>query len=311
MNKGIVIKSTGSWYHVKYDNKIIQCKLRGIFKTKGFRTTNPVAVGDYVGFDYQDDKIHGLIKKIYERKNFLVRKSTNLSKQSHIIASNIDYAFLIITLKRPVTYTIFIDRYLVACEANNIKPVLIFNKIDIYDNTEKEELNNLITIYQNIGYQCIQISVKENININEVKTYIDKKTIVMSGNSGVGKSSLINLLEPGLKLKTTEISDSHEQGKHTTTFAEMHKIGKGNIIDTPGIKGFGFVDINEENLNLYFPEMLKLKKQCKFNNCTHTHEPECAVKSAVENNNISSLRYNNYLSIFAGDEDKYRQDKYV
>ena len=311
MNKGIVIKSTGSWYHVKYDNTVIHCKLRGIFKTKGFRTTNPVAVGDYVGFDFQDDQIHGIIKKIFERKNVLVRKSINLSKQSHIIASNIDYAFLIITLKKPVTYTIFVDRYLVACEANSIKPVLIFNKIDIYNNSETEELNKLITIYQNIGYQCIKISVKENINIDEVKTYIEQKTIVMSGNSGVGKSSLINLLEPGLKLKTTEISESHELGKHTTTFAEMHKIGEGNIIDTPGIKGFGFIDINEDNLNLYFPEMLKFKKQCKFNNCTHTHEPECAVKSAVENNQISLLRYNNYLSIFAGDEDKYRQDNYI
>lgn len=310
MNKGIVIKSTGSWYYVKYNDKIIHCKLRGIFKTKGFRTTNPVAVGDYVEFDYQDDGIHGIIKKISDRKNFLVRKSTNLSKQSHIIAANIDYAFLIATISKPITYPMFIDRYLIACEANNIKPVLIFNKIDIYNNAEKEKLNNLIKIYQSIGYHCIQISVKENINIDKVKTYIDKKTIVMSGNSGVGKSSLINLLEPGLKLKTTEISDSHEQGRHTTTFAEMHKIGEGYIIDTPGIKGFGFVNINEENLNLYFPEMLKLKKQCKFNNCTHTHEPDCAVKTAVENNQIDSLRYNNYLSILAGDDDKHRQDKY-
>jgi len=310
MNKGIVIKSTGSWYHVKYDDKIIHCKLRGIFKTKGYRTTNPVAVGDYVGFEYQDDKIKGIIKKIYERKNFLVRKSTNLSKQSHIIAANIDFAFLVITLKNPVTYPIFIDRYTVACEANKIKPVLIFNKIDIYDNSEKEILHNLTEIYRKIGYKCLEISVTENTNIDEVKQLIQNKTIVLSGNSGVGKSSLINLLEPGLKLKTSEISEFHEQGKHTTTFAEMHKIGEGYIIDTPGIKGFGFVNINEKNLNLYFPEMLKLKKYCKFNNCTHTHEPECAVKIAVENNKISSLRYNNYLNIFADDEDKYRQDKY-
>ncbi|MCF6364748.1 MAG: ribosome small subunit-dependent GTPase A [Bacteroidales bacterium] len=310
MNKGIIIKSTGSWYHVKYDNKVIQCKLRGIFKTKGFRTTNPVAVGDYVGFEYQDDNIKGIIKKIYERKNFLVRKSTNLSKQSHIIAANIDFCFLVITLKKPVTYPVFIDRYLIACEANKIKAVLIFNKIDIYNKDETEKLKKIIAIYKNIGYKCIEISVKENINIDEVTKLIQNKTIVISGNSGVGKSSLINLLEPGLKLKTSEISDYHEQGKHTTTFAEMHKIGEAYIIDTPGIKGFGFVGINEENLNLFFPEMLKIKKHCKFNNCTHTHEPECAVKNAVGKKQISSLRYNNYLNILAGDEDKYRQDKY-
>jgi len=310
MNKGLVIKTTGNRYRVKFNDEIIHCILRGKFKKTGFRSTNPIAVGDYVGFNFEDNKSYGIINKIFDRKNILIRKSTNLSRKSHIIASNIDYAILLITITKPVTYPMFIDRFLVACEANNIEAILVFNKVDIYNQDDLLQLNVYKEIYRNINYKCIEISVKQNINIDKVKDLIKNKTIVISGNSGVGKSSLINLLEPGLKLKTSEISTSHEQGKHTTTFTEMHKIGKGNIIDTPGIKGFGLNDIEKENLSLYFPEMKELRAQCKFNNCTHTHEPDCAVKLAVENGTVSKLRYKNYLNIFADDDDKHRLDKY-
>ncbi len=311
MNSGIVIKSTGSNYLVKQGDKIFNCKIRGKFRKKEFRHTNPVAVGDYVDFKLQKDKSVGVITAIHERKNFLLRKSTNLSKQSHIIAANIDYAFLIITLIKPVTYSMFIDRWLVACEKNNVEPVLLFNKIDLYDENLTEKLRMFVEIYEKTGYKCLKISVRENIGIEEVKKIIKDKVIVISGNSGVGKSSLINLLEPGLKLKTKEISDFHEQGKHTTTFAEMFFVSGGYVIDTPGIKGFGLHDEIKQNLGNYFSEIKKLAVNCKFNNCTHTHEPECAVKKAVEKGEISSERYNNYINILAGDEDKYRQDKYI
>jgi ribosome biogenesis GTPase len=311
MNKGTVIKSTGSRYLVKYNDKIINCTLRGKFKTKGFRTTNPIAVGDNIEFEITDDEFTGLIYKISERRNYLIRKSTNLSKETHIIAANIDFAFLLISLVKPVTYQMFIDRYLISCEANHIKAVLIFNKIDLYNQEELQQLNELINIYSKIGYNCIPVSVKENININAIEEQIKNHTIVISGNSGVGKSSLINRLQPGLKLKTSEISDSHEQGKHTTTFAEMHKIGKGYIIDTPGVRGFGIVNIENDQLSNFFPELYSLKQLCKFNNCTHTHEPDCAVKKAVETGKISISRYRNYLGILADDSAKYRQDNYL
>ncbi len=311
MNKGTVIKSTGSRYLVKYNDKIINCTLRGKFKTKGFRTTNPIAVGDNIEFEITDDEFTGLIYKISERRNYLIRKSTNLSKETHIIAANIDFAFLLISLVKPVTYQMFIDRYLISCEANHIKAVLIFNKIDLYNQEELQQLNELINIYSKIGYNCIPVSVKENININAIEEQIKNHTIVISGNSGVGKSSLINRLQPGLKLKTSEISDSHEQGKHTTTFAEMHKIGEGYIIDTPGVRGFGIVNIENDQLSNFFPELYSLKQLCKFNNCTHTHEPDCAVKKAVETGKISISRYRNYLGILADDSAKYRQDNYL
>lgn len=311
MNKGLVIKTTGNRYTVKFNDEIIHCALRGKFKTKGFRTTNPIAVGDFVGFDFEEDKLQGVIKTIFDRKNFLTRKSTNLSKKSHIIAANIDFAIILITITKPTTYPMFIDRFLIACEANNIKAVLVFNKVDIYNEGDLQHLKNYKEIYSNIGYKCLDISVKKNKNIDKFKTLIKGKTIAISGNSGVGKSSLINLLEPGLKLKTMEISDYHEQGKHTTTFTEMHKIGNAYIIDTPGVRGFGLDGIDKEDLSSFFPEMNKLKNTCKFNNCTHTHEPDCAIKLAVENGIINKLRYKNYISIFNDEDDKHRMDKYV
>ncbi len=311
MNTGIVIKSTGSHYLVKENDKIINCKIRGKFRTKEFKTTNPVAVGDIVDFKYQKNEKTGVIIKIHERKNFLVRKSTNLSRQTHIIAANIDYAFLIASLIKPVTYTMFIDRWTVACERNNIKPVIIFNKIDLYDEKLKDKLQKFIKIYEDVSYKCFSVSVKENKGIDKIKKLIEGKTIVLSGNSGVGKSSLINMLEPGLKLKINKISEYHEQGKHSTTFAEMHKAAGGYIIDTPGIRGFGLDENTKQYLSNYFPELKRLAKNCKFNNCTHTHEPDCAVKIAVDKGIISSIRYNNYINILSDEEDKYRQDKYL
>lgn len=311
MYRGKVIKSTGSWYHVLSDDEVVMCKIRGKFRTKGLRSTNPVAVGDIVEYQFQEDNIKGIIIGIDERKNVLFRKSTNLSKQSHIIASNIDLAVLIVTLIRPVTYSMFIDRYLVACEANNIKAALIFNKTDLYNEELTQQLDEYVELYKSIGYDCFKLSVTENENVAVIKDFIKQKTIVISGNSGVGKSSLINVLEPGLKLKTAEISDYHEQGKHTTTFAEMHKIGDGYIIDTPGIKGFGLSGIDKAELSGLFPEMKKLRNECKFNNCTHTHEPECAVKDALSQNLISEGRYENYLRILNDEDDKYRQEKYM
>ncbi|MCD4795397.1 MAG: ribosome small subunit-dependent GTPase A [Bacteroidales bacterium] len=310
MNKGKVIKSTGSWYYVMQNDNVVLCKIRGKFRTHGLRTTNPVAVGDIVNFEYQKDGIKGIITSIEHRKNVLIRKSTNLSRQSNIIAANIDYAFLIVTLTEPLTYPMFIDRYLIACEANSINAVLIFNKTDLHNQSLTKIHKEYISVYKSAGYKCLSVSVKNNDNIDEITKLISNKLVVISGNSGVGKSSLINLLEPGLKLKTSEISKYHKQGKHTTTFAEMHKIGNGYIIDTPGIKGFGLEGIDKSNLSEYFPEMKAIKNNCKFNNCTHTHEPDCAVKEAVSAKKISLMRYNNYLNILADENDKYRQDDY-
>ena len=311
MNTGIVIKSTGSHYLVKKDDKIYHCKIRGKFRTKKFKTTNPVAVGDIVDFKFRKNEKTGIIVNIHERKNFLIRKSTNLSKQYHIIAANIDYAFMIATLIKPVTYSMFIDRWTVACEKNKITPVIIFNKIDLYDDVLMKKLHYYMKIYEDAGYKCFAVSVKENIGVDDVNKILKGKTVVFSGNSGVGKSSLINLLEPGLNIKVKEISEYHEQGKHTTTFAEMYEVAGGYVIDTPGIRGFGLDEETKDNLADYFPEMKRLAKNCKFNNCTHTHEPQCAVKIAVDKGSVSSERYNNYLNILAGDEDKYRQDKYL
>lgn len=309
---GVVYKSTGSWYLVKSDDGIFhQCRIKGKFRLEGIKSTNPIAVGDIVDFDLETkgDEEVGVIKKIHERKNVIVRKSVNLSKQTHIIASNIDRAFLLITINNPPTLTTFIDRFLITAEAYSIEAVLIFNKIDTYEIEERAEILYLRDIYEAIGYRCIEVSSTENTNIEAVKELMRENVSMFSGHSGVGKTTLVNAIEPGLDLKTKEISDQHKQGQHTTTFAEMFDLSFGaKIIDTPGIKGFGVVDMEKEELGDYFPEFFALKEHCKFNNCIHVNEPKCAVKDALEDEEISWSRYKSYLQIIEGEEEHYRTD---
>lgn len=309
---GRVIKSTGSWYLVKSEDKTYKCKIKGKFRTKGFVATNPLTVGDKVDFILKKEEDTGLITHLHERKNYIIRRSINLSHKAHIIASNIDKAFLIVTLKMPKTHTIFIDRFLVSAEAYNIPVTLVFNKIDLYNEQDTELMDELIYLYENIAYPCIKVSAKEGVGINELKNELKDRISVFTGNSGVGKSTLINKLDPALNLKTAEISDYHKKGKHTTTFSEMHPFNFGGyIIDTPGIKGFGLVDLENENLATYFPEMMKLQGKCKYYNCTHLHEPQCAVIEALEQGKISISRYQSYLSMLEEkDKGKYREDIY-
>jgi len=309
---GIVTKSTGSWYTVFTDEgSIIDCRLKGKFRIKGIKSTNPVAVGDHVNFEFEEGKETGVINEIFDRKNYIIRKSVNLSKQVHIIAANIDIAFLLVTIDNPPTFTGFIDRFLATAEAYNIPVVLLFNKLDIYSDRELEKLAILDAIYSDIGYTCIPISSTKNINIDKVKELMKGKTTMFSGHSGVGKSTLINAIEPSLDLKTAQISKQHKQGMHTTTFAEMFQLSFGGfIIDTPGIKGFGVVDFKPEEITDYFPEFFKLKSKCKFNNCLHINEPKCAIKAALGTGEISGSRYNSYLQMVEGDEENYRTDIY-
>ncbi|WP_310991349.1 ribosome small subunit-dependent GTPase A [Aequorivita marina] len=312
--KGIVYKSTGSWYSVKAENgNFYHCRIKGKFRIGGIKSTNPVAVGDLVDFDIEtkgDDTV-GVIKQIEARDNYIIRKSVNLSKQTHIIAANIDVAFLLITLNNPPTFTAFIDRFLVTAEAYHIKAVLLFNKVDTYTEDELLEIKFLAALYRKIGYECIGISAVTGKNIDKVKALMQGKVTMFSGHSGVGKSTLINSIEPGLDLKTSEISEQHLQGQHTTTFAEMFDLSfGGQIIDTPGIKGFGVVEIDKEELGDYFPEFFELKENCKFNNCLHLEEPKCAVKKALENEEIAWSRYKSYLQILAGEENHFRKDIY-
>jgi ribosome biogenesis GTPase len=273
---GIVTKSTGSWYIVRTDDKKYhQCRIRGKFRLKGIKSTNPISVGDVVDFELEENEETGVIDNIHDRKNYIVRKSVNLSKQTHIIAANIDTAFLLITVDNPPTSPGFIDRFLATAEAYNISVVLLFNKVDSHDEHQKETREELIDIYTKIGYQCIEISAVEKINLDVVKSFMQDKTTMFSGHSGVGKSTLINAIEPTLDIKTAEISIQHKQGQHTTTFAEMHELSFGGfIIDTPGIKGFGVVDFEPHQITDYFPELFALKKDCKFNNCLHKNEPK-------------------------------------
>lgn len=313
MEKGLVIKSTGSWYSVKLENgKIVSCRIKGKFRLQGIQTTNPVTVGDSVIIELQEDD-NGMIVEIEPRKNYIIRKSVNLSKKAHIIASNIDLAFLVVTVNYPKTYLNFIDRFLVTAEAYHIPTVLIFNKIDLLSTTELAELETMVEVYSKIGYRCIKTSVEKNINIDEVKSEMTNKTSVFSGNSGVGKSSLINLIDHSLKIKTSDISDTHNQGKHTTTFAEMHELKfGGHIIDTPGIKGLGIIDIEKEEIHHYFPEMRERMNDCKFHNCVHVNEPKCAIKKAVEEGEIAEFRYENYLNLFHGDDTSgFRESLYA
>lgn len=307
---GIVIKSTGSWYSVKEDSgTIYACRIPGKFRMKGIKSTNPIAVGDKVSFDLEKDKETGVIKTIEDRKNVIVRKSVNLSKQTHIIASNIDIAFLVVTLHNPETTTTFIDRFLATAEAYSIKSVLLFNKVDTHDQDLEEYREAFKYIYSSIGYTCIDVSAKEKYNLDAIKELMQDKVSLFSGHSGVGKSTLVNALEPTLNLKTKEISEQHQQGQHTTTFAEMYTLSFGGyIIDTPGIRGFGVVDFEKHEVTDYFPELFKLKSNCKFNNCIHIDEPKCAVKQALEEGTISETRYESYLKILKEEQDPYRQD---
>ncbi|MBL4939659.1 MAG: ribosome small subunit-dependent GTPase A [Lutibacter sp.] len=309
---GIVTKSTGSWYTVYTENgQKVDCRLKGKFRIKGIKSTNPVAVGDHINFEYEAGKETGVINKIFDRKNYIIRKSVNLSKQTHIIASNIDIAFLMVTIDNPPTSPGFIDRFLASAEAYSIPVIILFNKIDMYSDDELEKLAMLEDIYTEIGYKCIAISALRKIDIESVKDLMQGKTTMFSGHSGVGKSTLINVLEPTLNLKTAEVSKTHKQGLHTTTFAEMFELSFGGfIIDTPGIKGFGVVDFEPKEITDYFPEFFKLKSKCKFNNCLHINEPNCAIKVAVENNKIAYSRYNSYLQMVEGDEENYRVDVY-
>ena len=309
---GIVIKSTGSWYLVRTEeNTIYECRIRGKFRIDGIQSTNPVAVGDIVDFDLEPKKETGVITKINERKNYIVRKSVNLSKRTHIIASNIDLAFLMVTIDNPPTSTSFIDRFLVSAEAYHIPVTILFNKIDCFNEETEDIKQELKEIYEDIGYNCIDISAKEGDNVAVVKELMKDRVSMFSGHSGVGKSTLVNTIEPSLNLKTLEISEQHKQGQHTTTFAEMHPLSFGGyIIDTPGIKGFGMVDFEKEEIAGCFPEFFELKQDCKFHNCMHIDEPKCAIKAGIENDTIAPSRYFSYLQIIKGEEEHFRQDVY-
>ena len=306
MEKGIVIKSTGSWYLVKRTNgEIIEARIRGKLRTKGLRTTNPVAVGDIVSLEKNEDNF--VITEIGERRNYIIRKSTNLSKEAHIIASNVDQTLLIATINHPVTSAVFIDRILATTEAYNIPAILVFNKSDLYDNTDREKATELITIYSEIGYRCLQVSAVTGQNITELRELLKDKVTVLSGMSGVGKSTLINCIAPQLQLKPASISDSHDTGKHTTTFAEMFPLNEGGyIVDTPGVRSFGIIDMEKEEISHFFPEIFRVSEHCRFYNCTHIHEPGCAVIEAVQNGRISESRYWSYLSMMEESKEKYR-----
>ena len=306
---GLVIRNTGSWYTVKTDDgSLIECKIKGNFRLKGIRSTNPVAVGDRVKI-VRNVEGTAFITDIGDRSNYIIRKSPNLSKQSHIIAANIDQAFLIVTVNHPQTSTTFIDRFLASAEAYRIPVILVFNKIDILSPVDVEYQKMMVHLYETIGYECLSVSAFDNSIIECFRPLLENKITLFSGNSGVGKSTLLNTLIPGLNLRTSEISEAHDTGMHTTTFSEMLPLPYGGwVIDTPGIKGFGTFDMEPEEICGYFKEIFKYSKDCRFRNCTHTHEPGCAVRKAVEEHYISESRYNSYLSMLEDkNEGKYRE----
>ena len=310
--RGLVIKNTGSWYSVKTEHgKIVESKIKGNFRLKGIRSTNPVAVGDHVQIITNQEGT-AFISEIEDRRNYIIRKSSNLSKQSHILAANIDQAFLVVTTNYPETSTTFIDRFLAGAEAYRVPVTLVFNKIDLLNEDELHYQKAVINLYESIGYQCVEVQAnakKDNISSTDtLKPLLKDKITLLSGNSGVGKSTLINSLLPHVNLRTADISDAHNTGMHTTTFSEMLELPSGGyIIDTPGIKGFGTFDIEKEELTSYFREIFKFSKECRFSNCTHTHEPGCAVRKALEDHYIAESRYNSYLSMLEDkDEEKYR-----
>jgi ribosome biogenesis GTPase / thiamine phosphate phosphatase len=301
--EGVVIKSTGSWYVVRNaQNELIDARIKGKFRMDGIRTTNPIAVGDGVHYAFEEDG-KAVIQKINDRKNYIIRKSVNLSKQSHIVASNIDQAFLVVTINQPKTSTGFIDRFLVSAEAYHIPVVIVFNKTDIYTEADKAEMNYLTAAYTKIGYPCLQTSTVTGEGIGTLKEMLKDRVSMLSGHSGSGKSSIINCVDPQLHAKIGIISESHSKGKHTTTFAEMFPLAfGGDIIDTPGIKGFGLHDIDKSDVSLYFNEMRALLPNCKFHNCKHINEPKCAVLEAVDSEEIEAFRYKNYLSMYYDEE---------
>ncbi|WP_314809966.1 ribosome small subunit-dependent GTPase A [Segatella oris] len=307
--KGFVIKNTGSWYSVKTDDgKVVECKIKGNFRLKGIRSTNPVAVGDQVEIALNQEGT-AFITHIDERRNYIIRKSQNLSKQSHIIAANVDQAFLIVTVNYPQTSTTFIDRFLASAEAYSVPVVLVFNKRDILSDDERHYQQSMVHLYETIGYECREISAATGEGVEGLHKLLKGKITLLSGNSGVGKSTLINQILPEANLRTAEISDAHNTGMHTTTFSEMLELPEGGyIIDTPGIKGFGTFDMEPEELTSYFREIFHFSKDCKFSNCTHTHEPGCAVLKALEDHYIAQSRYQSYLGMLEDkDENKYRE----
>jgi len=307
---GTVYKSTGSWYSVKTEEgDFYDCKIKGKLRLEKISSTNPIVVGDKVDFviETQDEVSIGVIQRIHERNNYIVRKSVNLSKQSHILASNIDLLVLVVTLKDPITTTSFIDRFLINAEAYSIETLLVFNKNDIYDKQETIAVNNIIKVYLDIGYKCLKTSVINNHNILELKKIISDKTIMFGGHSGVGKTSLINSIDSSLDLKVGDISSQHLQGKHTTTYAEIFDLDKKTkLIDTPGIKGFGLINFEKQEIRDLFPEFLKYKNKCKFSDCLHLKEPNCFIKLMVSKNKISKSRYESYSQILADDNLKHR-----
>lgn len=308
MEKGLVIKNTGSWYLVKTnDGKQIECKIKGNFRLKGIRSTNPIAVGDWVQIAVNTEGT-AFITEIEDRKNYIIRRSSNLSKQSHIIAANLDQCMLVVTVNYPETSTTFIDRFLASAEAYRVPVRLIFNKTDLYSEEEQRYLDALVNLYTHIGYPCYRISALNETGVEEIKRDLQGKVTLFSGHSGVGKSTLINAILPDLNVKTGAISAAHNKGMHTTTFSEMFPVGgEGYIIDTPGIKGFGTFDMEDEEVGHYFKEIFEFSANCKYGNCTHRHEPGCAVREAVENHYISESRYASYLNILEDKEEgKYR-----
>ena len=304
---GLVIKNTGSWYTVLTDDgQLIDCKIKGNFRLKGIRSTNPVAVGDRVQIVPNNEET-AFITEIEDRRNYIIRKSINLSKQSHIIAANVDQAILVVTVANPQTSTTFIDRFLASAEAYRVPVILVFNKTDLLDDDMRRYQEAMVNLYQTIGYECHQISAENGDGVDDLRPLLKDKITLLSGNSGVGKSTLINRLVPDANLRTSEISDAHNTGQHTTTFSEMIRLDEGWLIDTPGIKGFGTFDMEPEELTSYFKEIFHFSQDCRFSNCTHTHEPGCAVLKALEDHYIAESRYQSYLSMLEDkDEGKYR-----
>ena len=302
--EGIVISSTGSWYEVATEAGTLNCRIRGRLRLKGIRSTNPVVVGDRVVVEPDGDS--SVITGILPRRNYIIRRASNLSKESHIIAANIDHALLIVTLSSPTTPREFVDRFLVTCEAYKVPVTIVLGKADLIDSEAHDEAEEFIAIYNDAGYNVIRLSSVTGEGIDEIRSMPRNHTTLVAGNSGVGKSTLIGEIDPTIDIRIGEISDSHQQGKHTTTFSTMYPLDGGYIIDTPGIKGFGLIDIDDKELCRYFPEMMRLSPECRFYNCTHTHEPGCAVQEAVKEGRIAWSRYESYLKIL-DEDDKYRK----